>query len=212
VAKIFLVSGMHPGEVVAQRHVKQVAALLREYGHDVQVRKVPLKLTYWGALQQLEKGQITLEEAKKQIIANRPFKIPPDATLFDFHNTRAQALGKSTEKPPEEFGTDEIQVHSKIGSRDDRIFSVEIPAVYERLPRAIEIKRRTQRAELLKSMRSWLERLPVDQRRNVMTRFRDSYFEYRTPVMRPEQEKYLSPVIAEKIAARIHEIAQARQR
>ncbi len=82
-AKIVIVLGEHPTEVVAAFHARKVAKILREkYGHDVIVEKVPLEETNYGIVRKVPvgKGKLSASEAKKAVIKLISLKDSPGLT------------------------------------------------------------------------------------------------------------------------------------
>ncbi len=202
--KVVLVWNEHPTEVVAGHHARKVAEILRrDYGHEVVMEKIPVRKTDYGILMR-ESAANAREKLKKldysSTIAAR-YARKHKAFAFNFHASKAEAMGQSETMAPHDFRVGEQRIHYKIRRLDTEIvflpnrgksFVIEMPGIYFDLRSRIHDK----------TIDKLFEIEPGDTNRFfelLLTKIGAMQLKH------PEQQKYLRPAISEKIAAAIHE-------
>lgn len=201
-AKVVLVWNEHPTEVVAGFHARKVAQLLRKRGHEVVVEKIPVSETNYGIVRaSANSAELTkrLRKLTHSLEIARRFKEKHKAFAFNFHASKASVLGEAAKKQPDEFtighytnfydlvNNSEIAI---IGS--EKHFIVEVPGINMPIPeRNAKINRQR------------ISRLGFESQGTNDLQLK--YYVEHMPLKHKGQQKYLDPVISEKIAAAIHE-------
>ena len=221
-AKVVIIWNEHPHEVVAGFHARKVARILKEkYGHEITLHKMPYNKSNTSILQQgtltnLRQTAIKLKEMQGTKDKTREIALKHDSWAFNFHCSPTYAFDDAENTVPEDFQTKKSLYSDEKGERfkdipnpakgqiyirgDERQpktnFFVEIPAVYIKNKRKLLIKVHTKLKRIIAGF------MEPEARWNL----KKDYHERLTPISAPEQQKYLSPAISEKIAKEINQI------
>ncbi len=214
-AKIVIVWNEHPTEVVAGFHARKVAKILKEkYGHEVQVKKLPVKESNYGITRDekiIAREAVTrLKQLPNSI--ERYKSTEPAAFVFNFHNSGALIMGQARKRKLSQFrigsgnldddglgfGLNATEILLEHRPSIKNTFIIELPAFYRR------IKGKAGKPKHLKDMHKYLDTdegwfdLAVEH--NISPGHQTEV----TPLQHPKQQKYLHPAISEKIAAAIN--------
>jgi len=210
--KVVLLWNEHSNENLAGYHARRCAALLRKMGHEVVVEKVPYKDTIQAKLlagTPKEAANAILEYEKNQ--QNAPliqrYEKKHRAPVFSFHTSHLKAMGKSEDLSPEAYKTKITEsgiLDCEIGFLPEgKSFYVEVPAIYH--PIANDTK--SQRERQFEQVWDEYARLKKEYTLNL----HEDYHLKNTKLRKEEQQKYLDPIITNKIACTIHEIVENKK-
>ena len=210
-AKVVLVWNEHPTEVVAGFHCRKVAKLLREMGHEVIVEKIPARKTNYGIVSHENPKQAfdRLAALKTSLEVARDSAQKNDAFAFNFHASIPETLGQSTKKVPSEFQTGEYNLTKINESKEIMVFKkpgenwaiIELPGLQIPLRDPLFSRKKTKQEAV---QRENIEHGFFIKDELVDRRLEDKYHIHAMPLKHPDQQKYLLPIISEKIAAAIH--------
>ncbi len=210
-AKVVLVWNEHPTEVVAGFHARKVARILREkYGHEVIMEKIPARETNYGIVQrniprraivQLSTLSDSYEWAKMKAEKH-------GATAFNFHASEPELMCEAAKRHVTKFRVGEFSAHRRTKAKSEIEFNkmnngnfvIEVPGIIAEIPGP---KGEVNLARIRNIRRTLGERVDMDAQ-IVRKRTEHQYHSQLMQLHSPEQQKYLSPVISEKIAAAIH--------
>lgn len=211
-AKVVLLWNEHSNENLAGYHARRCATLLKEMGHEVVVEKVPYKETIQAKLlagtpKEAAKAILDYEKNQDASPLIQRYEKKHNAPVFSFHTSHLQTMGKSEDLPPERFNTqitDADVLDCEIGFLPKgKSFYVEVPAVYHPISNDTKNKRKIQ------FERVWNEyvRLKKEHAFNL----HEDYHLKITKLGKDDQQKYLNPIITNKIACAIHEIIENKK-
>ena len=223
-AKVVLVWNEHPTEVVAGYHCRAVAEILRKrYGHKVVIKKIPVGKTYYGIVSKVSNAEEAaiaankLRKLKPSIERAQAFSKTYNAPVFNFHCSDRTVMGEAAKRTVSKFRIgkpDERKdkFHSEIGLHGNKRkggFVVEVPAAFMLFKNNKLAERRfAQILTVFSSAKQQSKRTAMQ----ITSDLTIAYHTGTTPLKHPEQQKYLSPAISEKIAQAIHERITERRK
>ena len=218
-AKVVLVWNEHPSEgPVTGHHVRAVAKILRSYGHEVIVEKIPTAETIWGALNHGTPAQSVrrlLEIPFTEDVTNK-FGIKHGCTVYNFHSSNPNVLGNSKSLESKDFRVEhydfpddfihnpEIDIRLNSPTYAHKCYVVEVPAIKEPIPFQQSVSRNERVTEIFDTIAQTKSLTPL-QRATLMARLKSFYQLETAPANLAAQKKYLDPIISMKIADAIHE-------
>ncbi len=223
--KAMLIWNEHPTEIVAGVHARRVAVELRRLGHTVRLFKIPAKHTIYGQLRDKSKPvrQRLIEMARQNMssvsIAKnfaKEFEIP----VFNFHASESYRLGQSTKRKPHEFRIDRKRSFTyrkdmkelEVANVGKNAFIVEMPARYHELPDAGLSKIEIQ--EIMKEGGKLLSgsELKDLEKLNLLEQLGAHYHSKGAKIGGRKNQKYLHPIITQKLTEEIHKQLTRRRK
>ncbi|MFA5246833.1 MAG: hypothetical protein WC408_03000 [Candidatus Micrarchaeia archaeon] len=211
-AKVVLLWNEHPNENLAGYHARRCAKLLKDMGHEVILEKLPYKDTVQAKMlagTPKQAAEALWKEHGRNCSGDllvREYETKHGAPVFSFHTTGHDMWGEPEDIPPEKFKVwvvehtnrplkNEIQF-LRIGNN----FDVELPAVDHPIS---DVAKKAYRLDEVKN-----ELVDIAGAYNYlqMTEHRPERHLFVNKLCRPEQKKYLAPILTEKIAKTIDEI------
>ena len=216
-AHVTILWGEHPLEVNAGIHARRVVEILRKkYGHEVTVKKIPLRETYYYVIQSLAKGKITPKDAVERlekisdwiqlIKENLPRK--SGHFLFNFHGTPSEYWSEHAdfEKNPSDFRIGRRgEIRFLCGPREwsENGYAVEVPETRKKFPQKVS-------AVNAKAVEQ-IQQIKPDYKLNPLM-YMGSEIPVSLEKQRAQQSRFQSPEISEKIAKYIDEEIIAQER